>query len=145
MIARDVVLRVPPDRAFEAFTDMVHLWWPRGHHISGDPDGVVQFEARPGGRFYERASDGREVEYGQVVHWDPPGGLSYRFFPGSSRALPTLVQVSFVPVGEGTRVEIRHRVGDMPQSDFDRTAVRFERSWAACAEGLTALFTGDPS
>lgn len=55
------------------------MWWPRGHTASGDADAGVVLEPRAGGRIYERTSDGREVDWGEITLWDPPRRLGYRW------------------------------------------------------------------
>ncbi len=58
-----------PDVAFRVFTEEMGSWWPLDtHSIAADTfagkmtaDTIV-FEGRPGGRIYERISDGREAD-----------------------------------------------------------------------------------
>ena len=56
-------------------------------------------EPRAGGRWYEIAGDGRECDWGRVLHWQPPGRLvlvwgltaEWRYDPG----FHTEVEVTF--------------------------------------------------
>jgi uncharacterized protein YndB with AHSA1/START domain len=59
-------------RAFDVFTRQFATWWPTAHHI-GEQDPVdVVIEPHTGGRWYERAEDGTECDWGSVLEWDPP-------------------------------------------------------------------------
>jgi hypothetical protein len=100
----------PPGHAFEVWTTRLSSWWPKGHSASGDPDTVVTLEPRLGGRIYERTSDGREIEWGQVTTWQPPDRLGYRWHIGRDRGDATDVELRFVDLGDGrTRLDIVHR------------------------------------
>lgn len=129
VIHRELDLRCSPATAFAAWTDRIDAWWPPGHRMSGDPDGVVVMEPGVGGRFYERTPDGREVEYGRVLAWDPPGHLQYAFFAGTGAATPTRVTVRFASSATGCRVTVQHGPGDCPPDRFGQTAPRFHAGW----------------
>ena len=106
------------ERAFQLWTENVNAWWPAGHTRSGRSDSEIRFEPRPGGRFYETAPDGTELDWGEVVRWQPPKQLAYTWYLGSSAQQPTLVEVEFKPLAEGgTRVDVRHsgpeRIGEL--------------------------------
>jgi hypothetical protein len=61
-----------PEHAFDVWTTRLSTWWPKGHTTSGDPDAVVTLESRLGGRIFERASDGTDIEWGEITAWHPP-------------------------------------------------------------------------
>lgn len=139
MITRDVVVRVPPEAAFRAFTERIDLWWPRGHRRGGEPGDRLVLEGPVGGRFAEVRADGTELPYGEVIAWSPPDGLRFTFLPGATPDAPTEVEVRFRPVDGGTRVEVRHGPGRMPADRFARTAVRFAANWPEVLQGLRRL------
>jgi uncharacterized protein YndB with AHSA1/START domain len=126
---------VPPARAFEVWTRRYATWWPPSHTVSGDPAAVV-FEPRPGGRIYERARDGTEHAWGEVVTWEPPALLRFRWHLFFDPAEATDVEVRFDPTAGGTRVRL-------VQTGWDRLGgagpPRRERTGAAWA-AVTALF-----
>ena len=139
MLHKSVVVAVSQTRAFESWHRNIHLWWPPGHHVSGDPTGRIVLEPRAEGRFYERTADGTEHDYGRVLAFEPPDRLRYAFFLGTGRALPTEVEVCFVAVDGGTRVEVTHRpwkAGDR----FTDTAPRFHASWNRTLAAFAAHF-----
>jgi uncharacterized protein YndB with AHSA1/START domain len=76
--------------------------------VSGDPVAVV-LEGRLGGRIYERARDGREVDWGEVTAWDPPTRLAYRWHIRRRSDDATDVEICFVAApGGSTRLQITH-------------------------------------
>src|SRR5207237_10365027 len=72
-----------PDHAFEVFTERIESWWPLGTHsiFEGESDTVV-FEARVGGRIYERTPDGREGDWGDVLELEAPRRIVCASHPG---------------------------------------------------------------
>lgn len=113
-VRREIVVDVPPGRAFELFTAEMTSWWPAAHHIGSAPIAEIVVEPRPGGRWFTRHEDGTETSTGFVVAWEPPGrfvvtwqiGADWKFHTD----LITTVEVLFEPVGDGrTRVRLEHR------------------------------------
>jgi uncharacterized protein YndB with AHSA1/START domain len=109
-----VALRVKatPERAFEAFTREIGLWWKPNPLFQFTPrsPGVLSFEPGEGGRLIETLADGKVFEVGRIRAWEPPSQLVFgwrqaSFQPGQD----TEVEVRFEPVGEETRVTVEHR------------------------------------
>ena len=115
----------PPEHAFAVWTERTSLWWPKSHSVSGDPGLSVTIEPRPGGRIYERTPAGEEHDWGEVLEWQPPSRLAYRWHLRQDREDATRVEISFAPAGDGTAVTIVH-------SDWQRLGQRErnERGWA---------------
>jgi uncharacterized protein YndB with AHSA1/START domain len=111
--------------AFETWTSRIAAWWPPDHTATG-ADGVeVILERQVGGRIFERAQDGTEIDWGEVTAWDPPSRLSYLWHLRSRRDDATDVDIQFIEVAEReTRVEIVHvgweRLGATGQTWRDR-------------------------
>lgn len=110
-------LACAPEHAFEVWTKRIGTWWPKSHTTSGDPDCTVHLEPGVGGRIYERATDGREINWGEVTAWEPPRRLAYLWHIATDRSRATDVEVVFRAAGSGkTTVEIVHggweRLGD---------------------------------
>jgi hypothetical protein len=97
-----------PEHAFMVWTSRIGAWWPADHTASGSPQASVVLEPHLGGRIYERAPSGEEVEWGEVTDWQPPHRFGYLWHLRRDRADATDVVISFVPAGAGTRVEIVH-------------------------------------
>jgi hypothetical protein len=75
-------LQCPADHAFEVWTTRIGAWWPKGHSVSGTPGTVVVLETWLGGRIFERATDGAEIDWGVVTQWSPPRRLGYTWHIG---------------------------------------------------------------
>jgi hypothetical protein len=53
-------------------------------------------------------TDGRRSEWGEVLTWNPPNGVTFTWHPGQSRDVAQLVELRFTPVGNGTKLELVH-------------------------------------
>ena len=115
-VTHSVLVPLPPDAAFELFTDRFSDWWPKdSHHISDVPAAEVILESREGGRWYERAEDGSECDWGFVREADRPKRIllawhltpEFKFDPDPATA--TEVEVTFSAEEDQTRVTIEHR------------------------------------
>lgn len=113
-VRKSLTVRVPPARAFEAFTAGMSRWWPATHTILKSPFKEAVIEPREGGRWYHVGEDGSTCETGAVAVWDPPRRLvlvwrlnaKWEYDPD----LHTEVELRFTPDGAGTRVELEHRM-----------------------------------
>jgi uncharacterized protein YndB with AHSA1/START domain len=118
------------EHAFDTWVDRCALWWPTGHTVSGSPVSIV-FEPRPGGRIFERAGDGTEHDWGEVIAFERPRRVDYWWHLFFDRSEATLVEVTFAPSGEGTRVRIEQTgwdaLGDAGRARRERTV----SGWAA--------------
>ena len=67
-VRRAVVVNVSVERAFAVFTGEQSRWWPLDTHHIGEADAeAAVLEPRSGGRWFERAADGTECEWGRVL------------------------------------------------------------------------------
>ncbi len=136
-ITQEFEVAAPVERAFTVWTTKAATWWPRDHTMGGDDHAEVVFEPGAGGRIYERTATGDELEWGEVVSWDPPRRVSYLWHLFFDRSEATQVVVSFAPTPDGgTRVTIE-------QSGFERLGEagrrRRERTHSAWRH-LTGLY-----
>jgi uncharacterized protein YndB with AHSA1/START domain len=114
-VRQTMTVEAPPERAFAVFTADLASWWPLdSYHIGAQPAVAVVVEPRAGGRWYERAADGSECDWGRVLIWEPPHRVvlawqisaDWQHDPG----LVTEVEVRFDgQEGDRTRVELEHR------------------------------------
>ena len=144
-IRREIVVDVPPERAFALFTDEMTSWWPPAHHIGSAPIAEIVVEPRAGGRWFTRHQDGTETSTGGVLAWEPPGrlvitwqiGADWKFHP----ELVTTVELRFEPAGDGrTRVRLEHRDLDAFGAGADAMKKTFEDpgAWTATLEAYAA-------
>jgi uncharacterized protein YndB with AHSA1/START domain len=111
----------PPDHAFATWTARATSWWPAEHTVSHEPGAEIVFEPRHGGRIFERTAGGREIEWGEIVEWDPPRRLRYLWHIATEPSNATDVEIVFRELSDSTtRVEIEHggweRLGEMGQA-----------------------------
>jgi uncharacterized protein YndB with AHSA1/START domain len=112
-IDKKLRVRASQERAFLFFTTNSIRWWPPTYTIGNSPMKEIVLEPHVGGRWYEIGEDGSECQWGDVLAWDAPNGLTlawrinleWAFDP----ALLTEIAISFTDVGNGeTEVRIVH-------------------------------------
>lgn len=127
-------VEAPVEHAFDVWTARPSLWWPRSHTVTRDPAAIV-FEPFAGGRIFERARDGEEHDWGEILAWEPPGRLTYLWHLFFSRDEATEVSITFNEAGESTHVRIVQtgfeRLGE-PAGAERRS--RTHDAWKAIAE-----------
>jgi len=134
MIQKSVLLHCPLDQAFRLFTERISEWWPITHRLTKDPESLLFLEST--GTFRERSRDGREVELGRVLTWQPPHRLTLDFYLGTGTAQPTSVEVTFEPEEAGTQVTIIHRPGPESENLWSLRAHVFDKSWDSVLAAL---------
>ena len=110
-IRKAITVEASVETAFDTFTRAIATWWPSGSHRVFEDGSTVVFEERAGGRLYERAPDGDEADWADVIDWDRPHRLLLRWRVNPKRG-PTEVEVRFTAEDGGTRVELEHRGWD---------------------------------
>jgi hypothetical protein len=148
-VRQDTVVRSDIDHTFEVFVRTIGVWWPV-HPFSSGRDRVrdVTVEQRVGGRVYETWADGTEVEWGELLTWQPPHGftMTWRMTP-----VPTEVELTFRALGPTlTRVAVAHR-GWEALSDAQSAADcalpggydngSYSEGWATILARFTSRFT----
>jgi uncharacterized protein YndB with AHSA1/START domain len=148
-VRREVVVGVPPERAFAVFTERMTDWWPSHHHIGATPIEQVVVEPREGGRWYTRHEGGGETSTGFVTAWEPPERLVLTWQIGADwryhADLVTTVELRFTPEGEGrTRVTLEHRDLERFGPDAERMRQTFDApdAWQATLAGYAAAAGG---
>jgi DNA-binding transcriptional ArsR family regulator/uncharacterized protein YndB with AHSA1/START domain len=115
VVAKTVRVDAPLAIAFEVFVGQ--KWWPVDTHHLAEPHGnEVVLEPFQGGRWYERAADGTETDWGTVLAWQPPYRLlltwqvSPRWTYEEDPSSGSQIEVTFTPDGpDATRVDFTHR------------------------------------
>ena len=144
-IAKSVIVDADPETAFRIWVEDIDAWWPKSHTRSKDPATRIVIETRPGGRFFEQAPDGNQMEFGSILTYDPPDRLVYHWFLGTDAHHPTVVEITFVSVPDGTRVDVEHRAGQASTEAWERRKGGYAGAWSdvlpcyksAFAEGAT--------
>jgi len=140
-----VTVKVPQARAFEVFTREYASWVPDGQYLGGQRPAVVVIEPKQGGRFFERAADGTEMDWGLVRAFEPSSRFvfgwhlnhAWQFVADPAQA--SEVEVRFIPEGpSATRVELEHRDFERHGEGADglRAAVASEGGWPLTLESF---------
>jgi len=114
-VRQSVVVDAPQERAFAVFTERMTAWWPLQTHTIGEqPAAAAVVEPRAGGRWFERAQDGTECDWGRVLEWDPPNRVVLAWEITCDwrhdADVHTEVDVRFHAEDDGrTRVDLEHR------------------------------------
>lgn len=133
LLVRTIELDCPPEHAFDVFTRMIDLWWPRGHRKHRD--GSLRLDASPGGALIDRAPDGAEWTMGEVTAIEPPHRLDLDWYPGSPAA-PTSVEIRFAGRDIGTVVTVTHRPLLETKSIWPQRVELFNKGWEAVLPAL---------
>ncbi|GAB2472000.1 SRPBCC family protein [Jatrophihabitans fulvus] len=149
-VRRHVVVPVPPEEAFAAFTGRFGDVKPPEHNLLGAPVVESVFEPRVGGHVLDRAPDGSECRWARVLAWEPPHRVVFSWDIGPTWQLETdpdltsEVEVRFVADGDrGTRVELEHRHIDRhgPGWESLHDAVGSEQGYPLWFSRLQALLS----
>jgi uncharacterized protein YndB with AHSA1/START domain len=125
------VVRRTPVEAFEIFTGRFGTWWPRDRfsiHLSASAGCGI--EPRIGGAVFEIAGDGAREVWGTVIAWDPPRRFVMTWHPGRAASTAQEVEVRFVAVPGGTRVELEHRGWAKLGAEAAATRTSYDNGWA---------------
>ena len=101
---------------------------------SGDSNSRIFLLAS--GRFYERASDGREVELGKVTLWNEPHVILLDFYIATGPDHPTEVEMRFEAEGPQTRVTVLHRPKPESAHLWEDRSPRYAMSWSIVLASL---------
>lgn len=106
----DIVIKVPPEEVFRAWTDPEEFvaWW--GDENQYQTTGLER-DLQPGGRWESsgRMRDGSPFTVGgEYLVVDPPHRLSFTWQPSWEQSGPTTVELEFQPIPEGTLLVLRH-------------------------------------
>jgi uncharacterized protein YndB with AHSA1/START domain len=140
VIHKSAVVAAPPEKAFEVFTEGMATWWPIESHSvqamnqdAGPPEAVV-FETGPGGRVYERMTNGEQAHWANVTAWEPPHRLVLEWKVNPDAIAATEVEVRFTPEDGGTRVELEHRGFEALGKDAEESHAGYSSGWPPVLE-----------
>jgi uncharacterized protein YndB with AHSA1/START domain len=148
-VKRTLHVAVPIDRAFYVLTEKMAAWWPATHHLAKTPFTEIVMEKKVGGRWFERAADGEECEWGTVLSWEPPKRVvlawqlqaDWKFSPDLNRA--SEVCFEFESEGpEATRVEFVHRHLDRHGEGWQKMRDGVNEGWGTVLAPYLELLNG---
>jgi uncharacterized protein YndB with AHSA1/START domain len=134
-IRRSITVSWSPDAAFQRFTTGFGKWWPRyGHSIGGQRVKEIVFEARVGGRIYEEHYDGTRFMWGIVTALEPPRRVAFTHRASRAESDAQEIEVSFIPEGAGTRVELVSRGWEKMSRDAKRARAGYGLTWGVALD-----------
>ena len=137
-VRTQVVVDVPIERAFAVFTEDFDSIKPREHNMLAVEIAESVFEAREGGRIYDRGVDGSECQWARVLAYEPPDrvvfswDISPRWQIETDLDRTSEVEVRFISESpDRTRVELEHRNLDRHGDGWEsaRDGVGGEGGW----------------
>jgi uncharacterized protein YndB with AHSA1/START domain len=147
-IRKEIVVQASQAKAFELFTSRMTQWWFPGNGIGASPFKDIVLQPRKCGRWFERAEDGTETNWGDVLEWEPPVRIllawridgTWKFDP----RLDTTLEISFEDAGMGmTRVRLEHRDLDRFGEAGLKTVEAMDGGWGKLLERFGSLVERD--
>lgn len=149
MTKQDAAVRIetsvnaPIDRAFAVFVERIGSWWPRTHSVTDELADVV-LEPQPGGRLYERGSDGTECDWGTVLAIDAPHHVAFSWAftpawePSADPDRASRVDVRFTSTTPGTTIVV------LEHTELERHGEGWEALHASISgdNGWTVILAG---
>jgi uncharacterized protein YndB with AHSA1/START domain len=148
VVRKEIVVDVPVERAFRAFTEEFDAVKPREHNMLAVDIAETILEPRVGGRIYDLGVDGSECVWARVLTIDPPERIVFSWDISPAWQVETdperssEVEVRFVADGpERTRVELEHRNLERHGDGWPglRGALESEGGWVLYINRLAAL------
>jgi uncharacterized protein YndB with AHSA1/START domain len=149
-VRRDVVVPVPIEEAFAAFTRRFGDFKPPEHNLLGVPIAETVFEGHVGGAIVDRGVDGSECRWARILAFDAPTRVVFSWDIGptwqieANPAHTSEVEVRFVAESaDRTRIELEHRHLDRhgPGWQSMRDGVADDQGWPLYLERYASLFT----
>jgi uncharacterized protein YndB with AHSA1/START domain len=134
-VVRAVTVRRTPEDTFRLFTADIGAWWPMGTHSVFGATARVDVE---GSEIVETSADGERSVWAEIVESSPPQRLVLSWHPGNDPAKPTRVEVSFVPDGEGTRVQLTHTGWEAMGERAEAARQSYDAGWQSVLERFAA-------
>jgi uncharacterized protein YndB with AHSA1/START domain len=107
-VRQSTLVRSDVRHTFDTFVRTIGIWWPVDPFSAGkERVRDIVIEQRAGGRVYEAWADGTEVDWGELLAWEPPSRFVMTW---NETPVPTEVELSFAALGPAlTRVTVEHR------------------------------------
>jgi uncharacterized protein YndB with AHSA1/START domain len=129
VVRKVVTVDCAVEEAFRVFTADALSWWPvETHSIHGAVREIV-FEPEAGGEVYEVSTKGEKGHWATVLEWEPPTRLVLAWNILEREGDQTEVEVSFLPDGDGTRVELEHRGWDRVAESAEGKRNDYDSGW----------------
>ena len=145
-VTKTVIVNVPIEQAFRAFTERFGEFKPREHNLMSSPIAETVFEGEVGGHIYDRAEDGSECHWARILAYEPPDRVVFSWDIGPTWQLETNpdltseVEVRFIAeAADRTRVELEHRNLDRHGPGWEGVRVGVDEGWPVYLERFAAV------
>jgi uncharacterized protein YndB with AHSA1/START domain len=141
-IRRSVSVSWSQAEAYRRFVQDFAKWWPSySYSIGGSRIKRVVFEPRPGGRIFEEHKDGTRMRWGSVISLDAPRSVTFTFHPSRAESDAQLVEITFSPEGEGTRVDLVSTGWEKMSDKARATRGGYQLGWGLVLNRFAGRFT----
>jgi uncharacterized protein YndB with AHSA1/START domain len=142
-IHKEVFVEASPETAFRVFTDAIAQWWPlHKYGIFIEDAETVILEPQIGGRLVEKAKDGRETVWGEVLDFEAASRVRFTWHPGrDADDEPTEVEVTFTADKDGTIVVLEHRGWENLRDELRAGRVGYDSGWPGVLEAYRQAAT----
>ena len=130
-LRKEIYVDASPETAFRVFTEQIEAWWPlHKYGIFLEERDTVAFEDRDPWVLVEKAKDGRETIWGEVLDYEFSSRLRMTWHPGRSfEEMPTEIELTFAADGDGTTVVLEHRGWENCVGDRREARSGYDRGW----------------
>ena len=131
VVRSTVEVAATPEAVYEALTTGITAWWPGSQTWSGNSRNL-SMDARAGGCFCEKLSNGGSVQIMQVVYAEPGALLRLSgSAPGPLQASAAVATQSWqlTKAGSGTRIELTFSLAGYLAVGFDRIAPATDKAF----------------
>jgi len=134
--------------AFRLFTEEITAWWPLDTHTraadaKGEKSVRVTIEPRVGGRVYETLQNGRQLEWGEVLAYNPGRLFSMEWHLGRPAEQATEVSVRFEAHDKSScRVTLTHENWERLGDEAQKMRKAYDNGWVIVFEKGFAEFAG---
>jgi uncharacterized protein YndB with AHSA1/START domain len=135
-IRKEIYVEAAPETAFRVFTEQIADWWPLGKYGLFHEDAEsVTFQEHDVWQLVERAKDGRESVWGEVLEYEFASKLRMTWHPGNDAAsMPTEVEVTFAANGDGTTVVLEHSGWEKAGDEIRAARSGYDGGWIEVLE-----------
>ena len=139
-VVKTIRVSLPPNAAFDLFTQRIESWWPMQSHSvsagSGTPARSLSMVCELGGALIETTGDGKEHSWGTVLEWVDGKSFAMTWHPGRTDGAETHLHVAFQSVETGTLVTLTHSNWDNLGVDAQKTRDGYNGGW----DGVLAAY-----
>ncbi|PRX19328.1 activator of Hsp90 ATPase-like protein [Actinoplanes italicus] len=139
-IRQSTLVRSDREHTFEVFVRDIGAWWPtRSHSLGLEKVTTVTIERELGGRIYETWTDGRQVDWGEVILWQPTERFAMTW---TSLPEVTEVELTFTALSPAlTRVALEHRGWERLTAEQVAAATSLSGGYEAGWKRILDIFT----